>query len=149
MTMMKKMMTENKIKTYSELIKYSTFEDRINYLRLFGFVGEDTFGFDRFINQKFYKSLEWKNLRNYIIARDFGCDLGIQGREILDSRILIHHMNPITKDDIINSTEYLLNPEYLITVSKSTHDFIHYGNEDFKEYCVIERKRNDTCPWKY
>lgn len=143
------MMIENNIKTYSELIKYSTFEDRLNYLRLYGIVGEDTFGFDRFINQQFYKSQEWRNLRNYIISRDHGCDLGIPDREIYNSRILIHHMNPIRKEDIINSTDYLLNPEYLITVSKNTHDFIHYGNKNYIDTCVIERKRNDTCPWKY
>lgn len=139
----------NDIKTYTELIKYSTFEDRLNYLRLYGNVGEDTFGFDRYLNQSFYKSIEWRNLRNYIIARDNGCDLAIPNREILDSKILIHHMNPISKDDIINSTDFLLNPEYLITTTKNTHDFIHYGNDTFKEYCVIERKKNDTCPWKH
>lgn len=142
------MKMKDNIRTYSELIKYSTFEDRLNYLKLYGNVGEDTFGFDRFINQNFYKSTEWRNLRNYIIARDHGCDLGILDREIYDSKILIHHMNPISKEDIINSTDYLLNPEYLITVSKNTHDLIHYGNRNFIEYCVIERKKNDTCPWK-
>ena len=145
--MMKKM--KNKLLTYSELMKYSTFEDRLNYLRLYGNVGEDTFGFDRYLNQAFYKSKEWRDLRNYIIVRDHGCDLAIPDREIFDSRILIHHMNPISKDDIINSTEFLLNPEYLITTIKSTHDFIHYGISNFKEECVIERKRNDTCPWKH
>lgn len=142
------MKMKDNIRTYSELIKYSTFEDRLNYLKLYGNVGEDTFGFDRFINQNFYKSTEWRNLRNYIIARDHGCDLGISNREIYDSKILIHHMNPISKEDIINSTDYLLNPEYLITVSKNTHDLIHYGNRNFIEHCVIERKKNDTCPWK-
>lgn len=142
-------MKEDRIRTYSELIKFSTYDDRVNYLKLYNNVGEDTFGFDRYINQKFYKSLEWRNLRNYIIVRDNGCDLGIEGLEIVGSRILIHHMNPICKDDIINSTEYLLNPEYLITVSKETHDFIHYGKQEQTLHAITERKRNDTCPWRH
>lgn len=104
MITMKKMMS--KLLTYSELMKYSTFEDRLNYLRLYGNVGEDTFGFDRYLNQAFYKSKEWRDLRNYIIVRDHGCDLAIPDREIFDSRILIHHMNPISKYDIIDSTEF-------------------------------------------
>ena len=142
-------MMEDKIKTYSELIKFSTYDDRVNYLKLYNNVGEDTFGFDRYINQRFYKSLEWRNLRSYIIVRDNGCDLGIDGLEIVNSRILIHHMNPICKDDIINSTEYLLNPEYLITVSKETHDFIHYGKQEQTLHVITERKINDTCPWRH
>lgn len=142
-------MIEDKIKTYSELIKFSTYDDRVNYLKLYNNVGEDTFGFDRYLNQRFYKSLEWRNLRNYIIVRDNGCDLGIEGLEIVGSKVLIHHMNPICKDDIINSTEYLLNPEYLITVSKETHDFIHYGKQEQTLHVITERKRNDTCPWRH
>lgn len=142
-------MIENKIKTYSELIKYQTFEDRLNYLRLYGNVAEDTFGFDRYLNQNFYKSLEWRNLRNYIIARDMGCDLAIPNMEIMDTKILIHHINPITKDDILNKTEFLLNPEFLITTWKRTHDIIHYGNESYENINnPISRKKNDTCPWK-
>lgn len=141
------MMTENKIKSYSELIKISTFEGRLNYLILYGNVGEDTFGFDRYLNQNFYKSIEWRNLRNYIIARDCGCDLGIKDREI-NGKILIHHINPLTKHDILNKTIYLLDPEYLITVSKKTHDIIHYGREYHEDNCIIKRTKNDTCPWK-
>lgn len=141
-------MIENKIKRYSDLIKLSTFEDRLNYLKLYGNVGQDTFGFDRYLNQNFYKSLEWRNLRNYIIARDKGCDLGIIDREIYDEKILIHHMNPISKDDIINVSDYLLNPEYLISTCKRTHDIIHYGLDSYKDEIIIERKKYDTCPWK-
>lgn len=141
-------MIENKIKTYSELIQYSTYEDRLNYLRLHGVVGEDTFGFDRYLNQMFYKSPEWRKVRDYVIARDNGCDLGVLGREILYDKILIHHMNPLTRDDIINKTDFLLNPEYLITTIKRTHDDIHYGFSN-KVKVVIERKKNDTCPWRH
>lgn len=137
---------KNNIKTYSELIKFSNFEDRLNYLRLYGNVGEDTFGFDRYLNQKFYKSTEWRNLRQYVILRDNGCDLGILDREIF-GKILIHHMNPLDKNDIINVTEYLLNPEYLISTSKHTHDIIHYGYSEFKDN-IVERTIHDTCPWK-
>lgn len=140
-------MIKNKIKTYSELIQYSTFEDRLNYLRLYGSVGKDTFGFDRYLNQIFYKSIEWRNLRHYIIVRDCGCDLGIPDREIFENKILIHHINPITKDDVLNKTKFLLDPEYLITTCKRTHDIIHYGNDYYQDE-IIERKRNDTCPWK-
>lgn len=142
-------MIEDKIKTYSDLIKLSTFSERLDYLKLFGNVGKDTFGFDRYLNQQFYKSIEWRNLRNYIIVRDNGCDLGIDGREIIGTKILIHHMNPICKKDIIESTDYLLNPEYLITVCKETHDIIHYGKQEQLLEVVTERKKNDTCPWRH
>lgn len=140
------------IRTYSQLITYDNFNDRLNYLKLFGRVGEATFGFDRYLNQKFYNSAEWLNVRNYVIARDNGCDLGIDGFEILD-KIYIHHLNPITTIDIENSSEYLLDPEYLISVSYLTHTAIHYGNniteEDIiKKYKIIPRTKNDTCPWK-
>lgn len=135
------------IRTYSELITIPTFEERYRYLRLGGRVGEDTFGFDRYLNQLFYKSDDWLSLRNEIILRDNGCDLGIPGREIY-GRILIHHMNPIRVDDILDRSEYLLNPEYLICTIKRTHDAIHYGNEDSLLTIPRERTRNDTCPWK-
>lgn len=135
------------IRTYSELIKLSTFEERYNYLRLGGRVGEETFGFDRYLNQIFYKSDEWLSMRDEIIIRDHGCDLGIEGREIF-GRILIHHMNPISIRDIIDRTDYLLNPEYLITTVKNTHDAIHYGNEESLILVPRERTRNDTCPWR-
>lgn len=141
-------MTKKNIRTYSELSKLKTFRERYEYLKLDGTVGEETFGFDRYINQMFYKSEEWKCIRNYVITRDNGCDLGIQDRKIVDSVILVHHMNPITKEDIINKNEILLDPEYLITTIKPTHDAIHYGDESLLAEDLIVRSKNDTCPWK-
>ena len=142
----KKMMSM-KIRTYSELIAFSTFEERFRYLKLTACVGDETFGFDRYLNQQFYHSAEWKSLRNEIIIRDNACDLGISDRE-LNKRIIIHHMNPITKNDLIHQTDYLLNPEYLICVSHKTHQAIHYGDESILDDGVIERSKNDTCPWR-
>lgn len=136
------------IRTYSELSKLKTFRERYEYLKLGGTVGEDTFGFDRYLNQIFYTSKEWKRIRNFVITRDNGCDLGMPDHKIIDDLILVHHMNPITKDDIINKSEILLNPEYLITTVKSTHDAIHYGDESLLVEDYIERSKNDTCPWK-
>lgn len=141
-------MTKKNIRTYSELSKLKTFRERYEYLKLDGTVGEETFGFDRYINQMFYKSEEWKRIRNYVITRDNGCDLGIPDRKIVDSVILVHHMNPITKEDIINKNEILLDPEYLITTIKPTHDAIHYGDENLLAEDLIIRSKNDTCPWK-
>ena len=135
------------IRTYSELITLPTFEERYQYLRLNGRVGEETFGFDRWLNQKFYKDPEWLRIRDEVIIRDNGCDLAIPGREIY-SRILIHHMNPITKDDILQRSKYLLDPEYLICTIKNTHDAIHYGDETLLVKGPVERKPNDTCPWR-
>ena len=135
------------IRTYSELITFPTFEERYRYLRLEGKVGEDTFGFDRWLNQSFYKDPEWRAIRDKIIIRDNGCDLGIPGREIY-SRIIVHHMNPITKDDILSRSAFLLNPEYLICTVKNTHDAIHYGDERLLIKAPIERTKNDTCPWR-
>lgn len=135
------------IKTYSELITIPTFEERYRYLRLGGQVGAETFGFDRWLNQKFYKDPEWLAVRNHVIIRDNGCDLGIPGREI-HSRILIHHMNPITKEDILRRSKYLLDPEYLICTIKNTHDAIHYGDEGLLILDPVVRSRNDTCPWR-
>lgn len=135
------------IRTYSELITFPTFEERFRYLKLNGRVGEETFGFDRYLNQIFYKSPEWLSVRDYVIVRDLGCDLGIEGREIV-GKILIHHMNPITKEDILKRSEFLLNPEYLICTVKNTHDAIHYGDEELLVKDPIVRTRNDTCPWK-
>lgn len=136
------------IKTYSELITFETFEERYEYLRLDGVVGEETFGFDRYLNQEFYqRSQEWKRIRDFVIIRDQGCDLGIDGREIR-GKIIVHHMNPITKDDLLNRTPFLLDPEYLICTLKSTHDAIHYGDENLLMKGPIERKPNDTCPWR-
>lgn len=137
-----------KIRTYEELSKLKTFEERYEYLKLDGSVGEETFGFDRYLNQKFYKyDPDWKKIRDEVIFRDNGCDLGIEGREI-NGLILVHHMNPITKDDILNRSEYLLNPNYLITTIKSTHDAIHYGSSDLLMKDPIVRSKNDTCPWR-
>lgn len=141
-------MTKKNIRTYSELSKLKTFRERYEYLKLDGIVGEETFGFDRYINQMFYKSEEWKRIRNYVITRDNGCDLGIPDRKIVDSVILVHHMNPITKEDIINKNEILLDPEYLVTTIKPTHDAIHYGDESLLAEDLIIRSKNDTCPWK-
>lgn len=135
------------IRTYSELIRYNTFRERYLYLKLSGKVGEDTFGFDRYLNQQFYKSKEWKSVRDFVIIRDGGCDLGIVDRPI-PSRIIIHHLNPITKDDIINKTDYLLDPEYMICTIKRTHDAIHYGDESLLYEGPVERSKNDTCPWR-
>lgn len=138
-----------KIRTYEELSKLKTFEERYEYLKLDGSVGEETFGFDRYLNQKFYKyDPDWKKVRDEVIFRDNGCDLGIEGREI-NGLILVHHMNPITKEDILDRSEYLLNPNYLITTIKSTHDAIHYGSSDLLIKDPIVRSKNDTCPWKH
>ena len=141
-------LTKKSIRTYSELSKLKTFRERYEYLKLDGTVGEEAFGFDRYINQMFYKSEEWKRIRNYVITRDNGCDLGISDRKIVDSVILVHHMNPITKEDIINKNEILLDPEYLITTIKPTHDAIHDGDENLLAEDLIVRSKNDTCPWK-
>lgn len=136
------------IRTYSELILLPTFEERFKYLQLNGRVGDNTFGFDRYINQKFYRSAEWKRIRDHIIIRDNGCDLAANGYEI-HGRILIHHMNPITISDIKFSTEYLMNPDYLICVTHNTHNAIHYGDEKQIITGPIVRTKNDTCPWKH
>ena len=121
-------MIQMSIRTYSELITLPTFEERFRYLQLGGKVGEDTFGHDRYLNQMFYTSDEWRRIRRDVIVRDNGCDLGIQDREI-HGLIIIHHMNPITIEDIINRSEFLLNPEYLISTVKNTHDAIHFSDE--------------------
>lgn len=135
------------IRTYSELLTLPTFEERFEYLKIDGIVGEETFGFDRYLNQIFYKSKEWRSIRNYVITRDGGCDLGIDGREIRGP-ILIHHMNPISKEDILSRSDILLNPEYLICTLKNTHTAIHYGDESLLIKDPVVRKKNDTCPWK-
>lgn len=136
------------IRTYDALMKCQTFLQRFNYLKLGDKIGKETFGYDRYLNQRFYKTPEWKKLRDEIIIRDDGCDLGHPDFPIY-GRIIIHHMNPLTKDDIIHSTEYLLDPKYLICVSHDTHNAIHYGSSDLLliDEPVI-RKPNDTCPWR-
>lgn len=136
------------IRTYSELIKLPTFEERYEYLKLDGKVGEETFGFDRYINQEFYRSNEWLKVRDFVIVRDGGCDLAIEDREIV-GKILVHHMNPITIDDVLNRSEFLLDPEYLISTIKNTHDAIHYGDSSLLVTAPIERRKNDTCPWRH
>lgn len=141
-------MTTKIIRTYSELKELKTFEERFKYLKLGGVVGVETFGFDRYFNQKFYTTTEWKQLRNYIIVRDLGCDLGCEDHEIFGQRIIIHHMNPIDLEDIEKKSDFLLNPEFLITTIHSTHNAIHYGDESLIITAPIERRRNDTCPWK-
>lgn len=142
------MMTTTNIRTYSDLIQLPTFEDRFDYLRLDGVVGKDTFGFDRYLNQQFYRSSEWKRIRNQVIVRDNGCDLGIDDYEI-HGRILIHHMNPISIEDLQHMSDLLMNPEYLICVSHRTHNAIHYGDESLVVRAPIERSQNDTCPWRH
>lgn len=136
-----------KIRTYSDLIKLSTFEERYRYLRLDGIVGSETFGFDRFINQDFYRSKEWKSIRDFIIVRDNGCDLAIEGYDIY-GKIYVHHLNPVTIKDIQENTAFLMEPEYLISTTLSTHNAIHYGDESLLIQEPVRRSKNDTCPWK-
>ena len=144
-------MISTTIRTYTELSRLHTFEDRFRYLKLNGVVSEITFGFDRWINQHFYRSYEWRNIiRPQVIVRDMGCDLGVEGYDISGS-IIIHHMNPIDINDIELSTDYLLDPEFLICTSLNTHNAIHYGDSNFLNTIPlypVERKPNDTCPWK-
>lgn len=136
------------IKTYSELITLPTFEERFNYLKLGGTVGESTFGFDRYLNQNLYKSQEWKSVRNKVIIRDNGCDLACEGHEIY-GKVLIHHINPITVEDIINRNPIIFDLENLITTVHNTHNAIHYGDENLLIKGPIERTKNDTIPWKH
>lgn len=136
------------VKTYSELILLPTFEERYRYLRLQGDVGKETFGFDRYLNQKFYSTIEWKRFRRDIIIRDNGCDLGIEDR-LIGGTIILHHINPISVSDIRNKNiQVLLNPENVICVSYNTHNAIHYGDESLLIGNLIERSKNDTCPWR-
>ena len=136
------------MRTYSELITLPTFEERFEYLKLDGRVGEDTFGFDRYFNQVLYHSPEWREIRRKVIIRDEGCDLAIPGRNIF-GKILVHHMNPMTLEDIEEHNPDIFNPEFLITTLKLTHDAIHYGDASLLiEDKPIERTPNDTCPWR-
>ena len=136
------------LRCYSELLQIPTFKERYEYLRLDGVVGEETFGFDRYLNQIFYNSQEWKDIRRKIIIRDNGCDLGLDGYEIR-GKILIHHMNPIKQQDILLRTDLVLNPEYLIATTLSTHNAIHYGDAKLLLTVPNERRKNDTCPWRH
>lgn len=134
------------IRTYSDLIKRDSFEERFKYLSLRGDVGRSTFGFDRYLNQKFYRSSEWKQLRHYVILRDEGRDLGVEGYEI-NGQLLIHHMNPLAAKDIVEKTDLLLDPEFLITTTHRTHNAIHYGDESLLPRPMVERRRGDTKLW--
>lgn len=147
-------------RTYSELKNLQTFEERFDYLKLERFIGEETFGHSRYLNQDFYRSKEWKKVRDTVILRDMGCDLGIsdrpithdvhiKGRTVPIGKIYIHHMNPIGPDDVIQHTDRLMNPEYLICCSQETHNAIHYGSKkDEPVDFFAERRPNDICPWK-
>ena len=136
------------LRTYSELIKLPDFKSRFDYLKLSGgIVGKETFGSDRWINQLFYSSSEWKTIRRTVILRDSGCDLGLPGFDIY-GRVIIHHMNPVSQEDILAHTELLIDPEYLICVSIDTHNALHYGDDRLLVRSIPERKKNDTCPWK-
>lgn len=135
------------MRTYSELIQLPTFKERYEYLRLGGLVGQDTFGFDRYLNQKFYHSPEWKRIRRDVIIRDEGRDLALEGYE-LRGEIIVHHMNPILPNDLVDVSEILINPEFLVCVSKRTHDAIHFGDASLLPQLPNERTPNDMCPWK-
>ena len=138
---------KNSIRTYSELITIPTFEERFEYLKLNGSVGLETFGHDRYLNQILYNSQEWRRFRPEIIVRDNGCDLACEGYEIF-GKILIHHINPITAQDILNRNPKVFDPENVITTVHNTHNAIHYGDENLLITAPIERSRNDTCPWR-
>lgn len=136
------------IRTYSDLISIPTYLERFRYLKLSGTIGDDTFGYDRYLNQQLYKSTSWRQLRQHIITRDMGCDLAHPDFEIAGS-IIIHHLNPITKSDVLERSDYLLNPEFLVCVSENTHKAIHYGDESLLlTYEPVVRTPNDTCPWR-
>lgn len=136
------------IRTYSDLISIPTYIERFEYLKLSGRIGEDTFGYDRYLNQQLYKSPTWRQLRHQIITRDMGCDLAHPDFEIVGS-IIIHHLNPITKSDVLERSDYLLNPEFLVCVSDNTHKAIHYGDESLLlPYEPVVRTPHDTCPWR-
>lgn len=135
-----------RVRTYSELQRINSFEDRYRYLALSGSVGSSTFGFDRWINQQFYRSSQWKQIRNHVIARDLGCDLGVEGYEIHDS-VLIHHMNPMTVSDVVHGNSSILDPEFLISTTHRTHNAIHYGDEKLLPQPFVERRPGDTKLW--
>lgn len=139
-------MNQQKIRTYSELITFPTLIERFDYLKLGGFVGKETFGWDRYLNQRFYQSREWRKVRDIVIIRDHGCDLGLDGYEIR-GRVYIHHMNPIEASDIVDVTDFLLNPEYLICVSDMTHNAIHYGDATLLPQDPVIRELGDTKLW--
>ncbi len=135
------------MRTYSELILLPTFEERFEYLKLDSKVGEATFGFERYLNQNFYHSYEWKQIRRDVILRDNGCDLGVEGYDIFGP-IIVHHMNPVTSNDIVLATKELMNPEFLISTRLETHNALHFGDISLLNNRSIERRPGDTCPWK-
>lgn len=135
-----------KIRTYSEMIRFDMFEDRFEYLKLEGVVGRSTFGFDREVNQRFYQSREWKSIRDFVIIRDNGCDLGVPGYEI-HGGLLIHHVNPISIDDLVGGLHWILDPEYLVTTCHDTHNAIHYGDSSLLPKRWVERSPGDTKLW--
>lgn len=135
------------IRTYSDVLMLPTFEERFEYLKLVGSVGLETFGYERYLNQSFYRSKEWKRVRDYVIVRDGACDLA-HPDYTLYTDIVVHHLNPITMEMIRDGSEFLLDPEYLITTCSRTHNAIHYGNESLAPRLPTERTPNDTCPWK-
>lgn len=134
-------------RTYHDLLKLQSFDDRFRYLKLSGVIGNETFGVERYLNQRFYQSSEWKHIRDLVIIRDNGYDLGIKGCAI-HGRPIIHHMNPVSIKDVVERTDILLDPEYLITVSRDTHNAIHYGDMNLLNRSPITRSPFDTCPWK-
>ena len=136
------------IKSYTELSQFTSFEDRFEYLKLNGHVGEVTFGWKRYLNQVFYRSDEWKKIRRNVILRDNGCDLGVEGFDVMDKFIVIHHMNPLTSEDIENRTPFLISLDYLISCTDATHKAIHYGNKDMLIKGPVVRTKNDTIPWR-
>lgn len=141
-----KTMVTMRIRRYSELMRYDSFDDRYEYLKLGGEVGRSTFGFDRHINQTFYRSSQWKSVRDFVIVRDNGCDLAVPGHEI-HTELLVHHMNPMTVDDILHGEEWILDPEYLICVCHNTHNAIHYGDKSLLPTAFVERRPGDTKLW--
>ncbi len=136
----------SQIRSYSEMIRFPTFEERFEYLKLKGSVGRATFGFDRYLNQRFYTSTQWRHVRNKVIARDIGMDLGSEGYEIFD-KVLVHHMNPMVTEDITQGMSSILDPEFLITVSHKTHNAIHYGDASLLQKPLVDRRPGDTKLW--
>jgi hypothetical protein len=137
-----------KLRTYSELSRLSTIEERYEYLKLGAQVAQDTFGYDRYLNQEFYRSRMWRSIRKHVIARDMGCDLGVEGFEIHD-RVYVHHMNPMTPGDILDGSDDILDIEFLVCVTFDTHNAIHYGTVDhLRRRQLVERRPGDTTPWK-
>lgn len=142
-------MKSTNTKSYSELVKFDTFEERFRYLMLKGNVGEETFGTRRYLNQMLYHSLKWRRFRDQIIIRDNGCDLGVEGYEFSkDEPVFLHHINPITHEDIVNMNYCLFDPENVICTKFFTHNAIHYGDDSFLNNLFVERMPNDTCPWR-